>query len=280
MTKEEKCRTTQVGRIVIHKGDNEKRVYENELEKYYQDGWQKGVSDKHRKNNGEKHIGHIPWNKGIKKATSDHNSGVWQKGHIPWNKGLKGAQTARCKGLTKETSDSLKKTSISKTIAWSKVSKEERERMVDQMFKTKKERHTENTSNPEKIFYKELCKIFGEWDVVRQYKNKKKYPWHCDFYIKSKNLFIELNLHWTHGDMIYNPNNKECQERLEQWKEKAKVSKFYQASIENWTIRDLNKIQKAIDNNLHYMLIYKHGVNYCYNVDEKLKNIILHINIR
>ena len=58
------------------------------------------------------------------------------------------------------------------------------------------------------------------------------------------------------------------------------VYKFHQSSIKNLTIRDLKKIQKAVDNNLHYIVIYKHGVNYYYNVDEKLKIIILHINIR
>ena len=50
MDKIEKCRATQVGRIVIHLGDAEKRVYKEELDSYLSSGWKIGVSDKHKKN--------------------------------------------------------------------------------------------------------------------------------------------------------------------------------------------------------------------------------------
>lgn len=38
MTKEEKCSNTQKNRIVIHKGNEELRIYKDDLEKYLADG--------------------------------------------------------------------------------------------------------------------------------------------------------------------------------------------------------------------------------------------------
>ena len=49
MTKQEKCSQTQKGRIVIHKGDKELRVYPCELQNYYDDGWTNGFSEKRKK---------------------------------------------------------------------------------------------------------------------------------------------------------------------------------------------------------------------------------------
>lgn len=61
-------------------------------------------------------------------------------------------------------------------------------------FATKKARGTFSTSGPELQFYDYLCTQYGSENVERQYKDKR-YPYACDFYIKSEDLFIELNLH-------------------------------------------------------------------------------------
>ncbi len=58
---------------------------------------------------------------------------------------------------------------------------------------TKKANGTMNSSKPEELFYKELCEIYGEADVVHGYSIDPRYPFNCDFYIKSQDLFIELN---------------------------------------------------------------------------------------
>ena len=39
-------------------------------------------------------------------------------------------------------------------------------------------------------------------DVITQYKDDR-YPFACDFYIPSLDLFIECNYHWTHGGKPY-----------------------------------------------------------------------------
>lgn len=60
-------------------------------------------------------------------------------------------------------------------------------------YETKRENGTFNTSKPEDGYYSYLAEKYGADDVIRQYKDER-YPFACDFYVKSKDLFIELNL--------------------------------------------------------------------------------------
>ena len=64
---------------------------------------------------------------------------------------------------------------------------------LEKAYGTKTKNNLFNTSQPEEMFYNELCKIFDKKDIYRQYK-EIRYPFDCDFYIKSLDLFIELNL--------------------------------------------------------------------------------------
>jgi len=52
--------------------------------------------------------------------------------------------------------------------------------------------------------------------IRRQYKDSR-YPYYCDFYIVEDDLFIELNLHWTHGGMPFDETNSDCVKLLETW---------------------------------------------------------------
>ena len=52
------------------------------------------------------------------------------------------------------------------------------------------------------------------------YKDER-YPFNCDFYIGDLDIFIELNLHWTHGKEPFDVKNKENLKIVEQWKEKT-----------------------------------------------------------
>lgn len=122
-------------------------------------------------------------------------------------------------------------------------------------FTTMKERGNYTSSKPENQAYEELVSKYGKDDVIRQYRDER-YPFACDFYIKSKDLFIELNAHWSHGCKPYDENDKECQDRLKVWQEKAKTSKFYQQAIYTWTDLDVRKRKCAKDNNLNYLTIY------------------------
>lgn len=123
-------------------------------------------------------------------------------------------------------------------------------------YATKRKNCTFNTSSQEEYYYTKLCEKYGSDDVIRQYKDKR-YPFLCDFYIKSLDLFIELNINWTHGGHPFNSESQSDNETLLKWQEKAKTSKYYQNAITTWTIRDVAKITIAKANKLNYITYYK-----------------------
>ena len=272
MNKIEKCSATQKDRVVIHLNDEEKRIYIEELNEYLKNGWKRGVSNKHRNSNSIAHFGKSPSNKGkpLKKETKEKISNSL-KGNIPWNKGIKGKQVSWNKGLTKDTDARMKKISNSKM--GHAVSKETRDKLskshtgkkldddklkikLTRAYLTRKKNNTFNTSSSEEKLYNELLELNNTKTIYRQYKDEKRYPFYCDFYIVEDDLFIELNAHWTHGGKPFDPNSKECLEQLEQWREKAKTSQFYKNAIETWTVRDVNKRKFAEKNNLNIKVIY------------------------
>lgn len=48
-------------------------------------------------------------------------------------------------------------------------------------------------SKPEDELYEKLKEIYGNDNVLRNYRDKQRYPFNCDFYIKSSDMFIECN---------------------------------------------------------------------------------------
>lgn len=122
-------------------------------------------------------------------------------------------------------------------------------------YNTKKQNNSFSTSSPEERYYKYLVVKYGEADVIRQYKDIR-YPYACDFYIKSQDLFIELNLTWTHGKHAYNKDNLTDQLKVANWQEKAKTSEYYRGALFTWTIRDPEKLACAIKNKLNYKIYY------------------------
>ena len=120
---------------------------------------------------------------------------------------------------------------------------------------TKRKNGTFNTSAPEERIYIKLCEKYGNDKVIRQYKDKR-YPFMCDFYIKSLDLFIELNISWTHGGHPFDSKNAEDKSKLLEWQEKAKTSQYYKNAIITWTTRDINKFKAAKNNNLKYKTFY------------------------
>lgn len=123
----------------------------------------------------------------------------------------------------------------------------------EKAIETKKKNHTLNTSKPEKEIYKLLINKYTENDILTQYKSDV-YPYHCDFYIKSLNMYLECNFHWTHGPHPFDKNNVEDIALLNKWKNKN--TNFYINAIKTWTIRDINKFNIAKQNNLNYKAFY------------------------
>lgn len=261
---------------IVHKGEIEKRVQESELDSYLSDGWLTGYSDSHRKKLGQSHLGHSPWNKGVawSEEVRDKISATLV-GNIPWNKGLTGddervrkyAESAnrtklerygtagRCFGH--ECSEQTKRR-ISKSNAGrskTKLTSEAMQQKQKKEYLTRKKNGTFNTSRLESAFYFDLCEQYDSDDIVRQYRDER-YPFQCDFYIKSEDLFIEVHGNWTHGGMPYDESNSECVEKLKTWQEKAKTSDYYKNAIYTWTDLDVRKVEIAKENNLNIKFIY------------------------
>lgn len=122
-------------------------------------------------------------------------------------------------------------------------------------YQTKKKNNSFNISNPEEKMYADLCNQYGKDNVLRQYK-EDRYPFVCDFYIPSEDLFIEYNGTWTHGGHPFNPDNLDDIFTLEQWQEKALDHPYYKSAIYTWTDLDVRKQKIAKENNLNYLVIY------------------------
>lgn len=121
---------------------------------------------------------------------------------------------------------------------------------------TKRNNNTFNTSNAEEQYYLYLVSLYGKEDIIRQYRDDR-YPFSCDFYIKSLDKFVELNLHWTHGGHTYNENNKQDIERKLFLEMKSATSNYYKNALYVWTNLDVRKQNIAKYNNLNYEAIYQ-----------------------
>ena len=126
-------------------------------------------------------------------------------------------------------------------------------------YHTKKENNSFNTSKPEERILSLLIEKFGEEDVVSQYK-EDRYPYKCDFYIKSLDLFIEFQGTWTHGGHPFSKRRKEDVEKINTWLALSENKNFkddnkdyYKKAINTWTILDVKKRKLAKKNKLNWL---------------------------
>ena len=108
---------------------------------------------------------------------------------------------------------------------------------------------TSKESKSEKEFYHKL-QILGidKNDIIHHYISDE-YPFNCDFYIKSKNLYIEYQGHYTHGTEPFNSENKSHLELLENFKACGK-------DMSTWYRRDVTKLNVAMENKINLLLVY------------------------
>lgn len=117
----------------------------------------------------------------------------------------------------------------------------------DKDIQTKILNNTYGKSKIEDLIYNRLLELFK--NVKRQYKSKQ-YPFACDFYIPSKDLYIEYQGYWTHGKEPYIGSNEQL-EKVKLWE--SKNTKHYNNAINVWTIRDPLKRKTAKDNGLNWI---------------------------
>lgn len=124
------------------------------------------------------------------------------------------------------------------------------DKIKNKSYHTKKRNKSFNTSKPEEEIYKLLCQKYE--NVKRQYKSEV-YPFACDFYIPSEDLYIEYQGFKSHNYEPYNINNIKHQEKVQKWAEYCQYNKSYLGYLKVWTITDPLKRQLAKNNNLNWI---------------------------
>ena len=147
--------------------------------------------------------------------------------------------------------------------------------MQERRYNTMKRNHTFNSSSTEEELFLYIKSRFPT--VVRQYKDKNRYPYFCDFYIPELNYFIELQGYYTHGKHPFNPNSNEDLQLIEYYKKKYGEDC---QPITIWSIKDVEKRDCAKRNHLNFKEVWsledgKNFVNDLYgvyiNTDNKQK---------
>lgn len=222
---------------------------------------------------------YISWNTGLTKETDDRLQQVAdkvsaaRKGKEPPNKGVpasdaqKKKQSAAMKGkvpynkgLTKETCQSLM--NASKKLLGHPCFVSDWEEAKRKEYETKKLNHSFNSSNPERQLIQDLIAEYGEDDVKHPYRDNR-YPFNCDVYIKSLDLFIEYNGTIEHNGHPYNkddPSDVAEAETIKHLAEQKGPQSRYWNILKWWTETDPKKLQTFRDNNLNFRIIYPNGL--------------------
>ena len=138
-------------------------------------------------------------------------------------------------------------------------------KQTDRTINTKKLHHTLNSSNTEKTLQKFFSVFYSIYNTYTQYKSSV-YPWHCDFYIKELDLYIEYQGYYTHGNHPFNIHNNDDKIHLNELK--VKYQSYYDEHgywpqpITIWTEKDVEKRKTAINNNLNFIEIYGRYIDY------------------
>lgn len=113
------------------------------------------------------------------------------------------------------------------------------------------------------------------------YRKDKRYPFNCDFYIPSKDLFIEFQGSHFHHFRPFDENSVEDLEELERLKKKSLYLKnkrnnndwnVYDGIIAIWTNRDPRKRQIAKDNHVNLLEVWPDDLKDLDNLIKKIKN--------
>lgn len=125
---------------------------------------------------------------------------------------------------------------------------------------TKRENHSFNKSKEEDVVFELLLEKY--YVVMRQYRSTE-YPFSCDFYIPSLNLYIEYNGSQYHCGHPFNKEDVNDIKKIEELKHKndelvkrnGKKSQ-YAMMLYTWTDLDVRKRNIAKEHNLNYKEFY------------------------
>ena len=130
--------------------------------------------------------------------------------------------------------------------------------MRERIYNIQKKNKSFNKSKSEDLAFELLKKKYP--DIIHHYKDLKKYPFICDFYIPSLDLFIECQFGMYHNKRPYIGDSNDLNE-IELLKEKSKNRKKisgkdktrYDSVIYTWSILDPKKRKIAKQNKLNFI---------------------------
>lgn len=228
------------------------------------------VKESHRKaiqrKYGVSNVSKLPFIQAKKEQTALAHYGVKEISKSPLIKQRKVETCLKNHGVSypmqnKSIVEKSKQTCLKKygkeIYAGSSFYKENLKSIMQKQYETKKSNGTLNTSKPEDFIYEKLKLKFP--DTIRQFKCER-YPFRCDFYIPSLDLFIEYNGFCTHGGHPFNSNDKDDLNKVSVWKQKSqetnfkgKKKSFYPNAIKVWTESDPLKRETALKNKLNWV---------------------------
>lgn len=145
----------------------------------------------------------------------------------------------------RQVENNLKKHGVKSTFQLQSV--------IDKGWETKRKNHTCSSSKCEKKLYKMLLNVFDASDIVSPYKSDE-YPFRCDFYIKSRDLYIELNGTWNHGGHWFDESNQDDLDMVMLYLSRG--TDYYKGVVYDWTVRDVRKRKIAAEHKLNYVVFW------------------------
>lgn len=146
-----------------------------------------------------------------------------------------------------------------------KAIRKKRSELFAAMMEFKRVGHISNLSCEstfEFAVFKMLVARFGLTDVYCQYglhPYDARYPYNCDFYIKSLDLFIELNLYYTHGWHWFDATNHDDLLRVRHLGQTGRAQNL--EAVRVWTEVDVKKRVQAANSGIKYLVFWgeRHG---------------------
>lgn len=97
---------------------------------------------------------------------------------------------------------------------------------------------------------------YGDDDVFVQYEDER-YPYPCDVYVKSRDLFIEVNGYGQHGCHWYDASSEHDRQRVSDWIAASQGDHdWYEKAVTCWTVDDVKKRAAARQSNLNYVVFW------------------------
>ena len=132
-------------------------------------------------------------------------------------------------------------------------------------MQTKVARHCVASSRTERLLFERLSFQFGADDVAYQFHDDARYPFICDFYIRSLDMFVELNAFFTHGGHWFDAMSEVDVAEVDRCLNNMCDHPLYASKLYVWCYDDVRKRECACDRHLRYAVFWRNDLR---DVDE------------